>query len=282
VKVSLLEREYKGVSFYINFFATFIFSKMKIKNHIKYFIHAVIFFTRIPICKNTEYDSNIANKSVQYLPLIGWLVGGLSAFVFWVCMFVFPLSLSIIISIIAGILVTGAFHEDGFADVCDGFGGGWTKQKILDIMKDSRVGAFGVIGLILILLTKYFSLSSVKPEMIFISIIAGHSLSRLAAVSLIFSNNYARENEDSKAKPVAEKISITGLIVAFVLGLLPIMLFRNPMFFILVIPVFIVKFFMSRFFNKWIGGYTGDCLGAVQQVCEVVFYLSLIILCRFI
>ena len=100
----------------------------------------------------------------MYFPLIGWIVGGFSALIFWASSFLFPVSISIIFSMIASILVTGAFHEDGFADVCDGFGGGWTKEKILEIMKDSRVGSYGVIGMILMLGTKFAVLYQMNPH----------------------------------------------------------------------------------------------------------------------
>ena len=174
-------------------------------------------------------------------------------------------------------------HEDALADVCDGFGGGWTKEKILDIMKDSRVGAFGVVGLILIFMLRFFSLSSIKTEMLPFVMIAAHSISRMASASVIFSNKYVRDDETSKSKALAEKVSLSGLIIIYILGLLPLVLFyKQPIFFIIVIPVMLVKWLMSLYFKKWIGGYTGDCLGAIQQITEVVFYLSVIILCKYI
>ncbi len=252
------------------------------KKELNIFLAAVMFFMRIPVKVNIGYSAEEANRAIRYLPLIGCIVGGISAFVLWLSLFVFPVSVSIVLSMATGIVITGAFHEDGFADVCDGFGGGWDKEKILGIMKDSRVGAFGVIGIVVVLLLKYSSLLSVKNELMIFAIIAGHSISRFAAVSVMLSNAYVRGNEDSKAKPMAKTITVYELLIAFVIGILPLALFNNYMFFLLIIPVFLAKFLMMRFFNRWIGGYTGDCLGAIQQVCEIVFYLSLIVLCRYI
>jgi adenosylcobinamide-GDP ribazoletransferase len=179
---------------------------------------------------------------------------------------------------IASILITGAFHEDGFADVCDGFGGGWTKQKILEIMKDSRIGVYGVIGLILILGLKFSLLFNMKVQIILIALVVGHSLSRFAAVSIIFTHNYVRENDDSKAKPLGKKITSAQFLVASVFGLIPLLLFENYIFFLILIPVLLTRLYLTSYFKKWIGGYTGDCLGAAQQVTEIITYLSIIII----
>ncbi|MFO7447018.1 MAG: adenosylcobinamide-GDP ribazoletransferase [Ignavibacteriaceae bacterium] len=247
------------------------------KKQIKIFFTALMFFTRIPCPKWVDHSEEYLNKSSIYFPFIGWIVGGFSALILWLSSFIFPVSVAIIISMISSILVTGAFHEDGFADVCDGFGGGWTKEKILDIMKDSRIGAYGVIGLILILGIKFSLLYQIfQPGtwIIYIVIIAAHSLSRFAAASVIYTHNYVKENEDSKAKPLAKKMSGTELFIAGIFGLLPLFLFSDYIFLLIIIPVFLARFYLTFYFKKWIGGYTGDCLGAVQQVTEIVFYLS--------
>src|SRR3569833_79355 len=125
------------------------------KRETKIFFTALMFFTRIPCPKWVDHSEEYLNKSSKYFPVVGIIVGSISALIFWLFQLFFPVEIALIFSIIASILTTGAFHEDGFADVCDGFGGGWTKDKILLIMKDSRVGAFGVIGLISILAGKY-------------------------------------------------------------------------------------------------------------------------------
>ncbi len=252
------------------------------KSEIRLFFSAIMFFTRIPVPRKFVSAEITTDVFIKYLPLAGWIVGGFSALVFYLSNIIFPISISIIISMIAGILITGAFHEDGFADVCDGFGGGWTKERILEIMKDSRIGAFGVIGIVLILLFKFFLFENINPKLIPIVLIAGHGISRFAAVTIAFSGSYVGINETSKSKFVNERITYLSLVFAIITGVLPILLFQNYLFFILIIPVFISKWLMSQYFRKKIGGYTGDCLGAIQQICEIVFYLSLIVLCRYI
>jgi adenosylcobinamide-GDP ribazoletransferase len=196
--------------------------------------------------------------------------------------FILPKEIALLLSMVASVLTTGAFHEDGFADVCDGFGGGWTKEKILLIMKDSRLGTYGVIGIGLMLLLKWTSLNYLPATTIVITLIAGHTISRLNAVSLIFTDEYAREDDTSKTKPLATKMSAGSLVFAIITGLLPLLLFANIYVWITLIPLLLVRWYFSGYFKKWIGGYTGDCLGAVQQVSEVVFYLSLITIFKYL
>lgn len=258
------------------------------KKELKIFFTALMFYTRIPCPKWADHSPEYLNKATRYFPLVGWLVGMLTFLVYRLSSEVFNPEISVILSMISGILITGAFHEDGFSDMCDGFGGGWTKTRILEIMKDSRVGVYGVIGLTFLLLLKFFlivQLVQITHHLIFnkwvtllLLFIAAQSLSRLAAASIIFTHKYVSEDLTSKSKPIAQSFSWKEVIGAFLFGLIPLIilsLFAFQLIFI-VIPVAISRFFLARYFQKWIGGYTGDCLGATQQVCEIVFYLSVI------
>ncbi len=205
------------------------------------------------------------------------------------CSFLFSPVISVLLGITSSILLTGAFHEDGFADVCDGFGGGWTKEKILLIMKDSRVGVYGVIGVVLIFSLKISStveLLDITTAGVFVLlVISSHSLSRMMIVTIIYAQSYAREDQDSKAKPVALGISVSNLIIALIFGLLPFSFFviqTRLLFSFVLIPMTFITFYLARYFKKWIGGYTGDCLGATQQVNEAVFLLSILATWKFI
>jgi len=198
--------------------------------------------------------------------------------VLWVSGHILPNSVSIILSMVAGILVTGAFHEDGFADTCDGFGGGWNKERILDIMKDSRIGSYGAIGLVLILLTKYLLLSEIIFHRLPLVLIAAHSVSRLASTHCIFTHEYVGNQASSKAKPLCSEISKKEMIICAVLGILPLFLLGSAWYLLSLVPVFVSKWWLARYFKKWIGGYTGDCLGAIQQVSEIIFYITVIVL----
>ena len=160
-----------------------------IKEEIKIFFTSLMFYTRIPCPKYVDHSEEYLNKATRYFPLVGIIVGVISFIFYWISNQIFNVQISVIISIAAGILVTGAFHEDGFADTFDGFGGGWTKEKILEIMKDSRVGVYGVISIVILLFLKIFSLTSLvliiqsnfdltSELIIFMIFITYHSISR--------------------------------------------------------------------------------------------------------
>ncbi len=249
---------------------------------LKLLFTALMFITRIPVPKWVGYSEQNLNRCNRFFPLVGIVVGGFGGLVYWLSCYIFPISVSVILSMGSTILLTGAFHEDGFADVCDGFGGGWTKEKIMTIMKDSRVGAYGMIGVILLFILKYATLNAIPASLFIPSLIAGHSISRMMAVTTMYNLPYVREDESSKSKPVTKNLHIKDLWIAIIIGLLSLLLFRNWMVYLTVIPVLVAKFWLDKYFKKWIGGYVGDCLGTIQQVTEVVFYLSLIALVKII
>jgi adenosylcobinamide-GDP ribazoletransferase len=269
---------------------------LKMKKQLHIFFTALMFYTRIPCPKNIDHNPDYLNKASRYFPLIGWIVGGVCFGIYYLASIVFSVEIALVLSMIAGILTTGAFHEDGFADVCDGFGGGWTKEKILIIMKDSAIGAYGAIGLVLLFLLKFQSLIQLigssdnfkftiyNSQFIILLFVSAHSVSRLAAISIVFTHEYSREDASSKSKPIAQKFTWKEVIGALFFGLLPLVIlsFFQWQLLLVLVPVFVTRFFLSRYFQKWIDGYTGDCLGATQQVCEVVFYLSIIGIWKFI
>ncbi|MBU6157664.1 MAG: adenosylcobinamide-GDP ribazoletransferase [Bacteroidetes bacterium] len=250
------------------------------KKEIDIFFTALMFYTRIPCPPNITHDPEYLNKATRYFPLMGWVVGGICALVYWLSAHIFSIPIALLLSMVAGIITTGAFHEDGFADVCDGFGGGWTKEKILEIMKDSRTGAYGAIGIGLLLLFKFVALTEIPISQLFIVIIAAHSFSRLCAVGMIASSVYVRENEDAKAKPLAKTITVKEIVPATILGIAPLFLLGK--FSIAILLPIAILIYMRSYFHKWIGGYTGDCLGAIQQVTELAFYLGILAAWKFI
>ena len=181
---------------------------------------------------------------------------------------------------IGGVLLTGALHEDGFADVCDGFGGGTSREKVLEIMRDSRIGAFGAIGIVLMLATKYAALISLPFAMVPAVLLAAHPLSRLFSTALIWRLGYARA--EGKAASVAQGMTSVEFAFAFISGVLPVaalvylgfLAWQQALagFFVAVLAAAC----LTRLFARRIGGYTGDCLGAMQQLTEAGFYLGLL------
>lgn len=247
------------------------------------FFNALAFFTRIPSPKWVVFSKEYRQKSIAYFSLIGILVGGLAALIFLGLHYILPLSIAILLSMVSSIYLTGAFHEDGFADVCDGFGGGWHKEKILTIMKDPRVGAFGALGLFLLLGLKFASLYEVQNKaLIPLVIVSGHSVSRLKAAILVYQLPYVSDSKTSKSKDRAVGMSKTALLLNVIFGIIPLFFFKNYLVFLCLIPSFLGMWFLLLKFKKWIGGQTGDCAGATQQFCEVIFYISLVALWKFI
>jgi adenosylcobinamide-GDP ribazoletransferase len=260
------------------------------KQEIKIFFTALMFYTRIPCPKNIDHHPDYINKATRYFPLIGWIVGVISFLFFWASSLLFDTNISTIISLIAGVLTTGAFHEDGLADVFDGFGGGWTKEKILDIMKDSRVGAYGAIAIMFLILLKFVGLNNLiatkqfNSFQIMLLFITYHALARLATINIVFTSIYSRDDETSKAKPIAKTHSYKEIIGAYFFGLMPLIVlaYFNIKFFVVLLPLFLLVFFARRYFIKWLGGYTGDCLGAVEQMAELIIILTFVALCKYL
>ena len=256
------------------------------KKEIQIFFTALMFYTRIPCPKWVNHDPEYLNKSTKYISVIGCLIGLLSAGVMVSSMRLIHPITAVLLAIVTSVFITGSFHEDGFADVCDGFGGGWTKMKILNIMKDSSVGTYGVVGLVLLLGIKVSVLYEIITQnrtwwVLALILITGHSISRLTAATTIFTHEYVREDDQSKVKPVAKKLGVGALLFMTLIGLIPLIILSHQthwLLFITIMPVYLTKVFIQRFFSKWIGGYTGDCLGAIQQVSEVVFYLSFLLI----
>ncbi|MEM9987684.1 MAG: adenosylcobinamide-GDP ribazoletransferase, partial [Bacteroidota bacterium] len=191
----------------------------------------------------------------------------------------------VVLALVAGVLLTGAFHEDGFADVCDGFGGGWTKEQILNIMKDSRVGTYAVVGLVLLFGLKILTLLELLKLDLWFGIkamVLAHVLSRWSAVTLIFTHSYSREDASSKIKPIAKKLSLSNLLIGTIWLIPALIWFQSVWMFFILLPIYGMKMYLARYFTKWIGGYTGDCLGATQQINETFTLLCCLGLWKFI
>jgi len=243
-----------------------------LQNQWHYFLTAVMFFTRIPV-RFSKFDNADLNKATRYFPLVGILVGAVGALVFWLSDILLPLEIALLLSMASTILLTGAFHEDGLADAVDGLGGGWSKEQVLTIMVDSRIGSYGAIGLVMVLLTKYQTLSYQSVALIPATLVAGHALSRLCAVLVMATQSYVKV--EGKAKPLATQLNTNELVIATFFGLAPIAFLEIKLLAALV-PVAMVWFWFSAKIKSRIGGYTGDCLGAMQQLTEIAFYIGLL------
>lgn len=247
------------------------------KQEFKIFLTALSFYTRVPVGTIKGWSEEMLNRSTRYFPFIGIIVGAVGAISFWGLSFYLPVSIAIALSMVITILFTGAFHEDGFADFCDGFGGGYTPERILEIMKDSRIGTYGSIGLIAMLAIKFFALTHIDVVRIPFILVSGHAISRIFPVLLIYSSQYARLDASSKTKPVGKADSTFSLFFAILSGGLTFLFLKWPEMILSICVLTLVTFFFRKYISRKLGGYTGDILGALQQLCEVFFYLSILV-----
>ena len=249
---------------------------------LRIFFTAMQFFTRLPIPSWVGYEPSWVRSCARYFPLIGILVGAVTAAILLATAYSLPMPLSVLVSTVAGILLTGALHEDGFADICDGFGGGNSPVKIIEIMRDPRIGVFGAVGIGLLLAIKVVALTSMSAPAAAWALLLAHPLSRIAATTLIWRMTYAAP--DGKASFVSQAISLPIFFAAClpVAALLVIALSCNafvlPNLLTSIVAMLIGTVWLARKFQRDLGGYTGDCLGAVQQVTEVLFYIGLLAL----
>ncbi len=247
-----------------------------VRQELEYFFGALRFFTRLPVPDWVGHGAGQLSRASRYFPAVGLLVGLIGGLVWLIASLFWPKTLAILLAISATVWATGAFHEDGLSDMTDGFGSGWEKSHILEIMKDSRVGSFGVVVLVLTLLGRFMALVELPDTWVFMAFVAGHAVSRFCAAALMFAMDYVREDADAKSRPLASRISPLELDIAGGTALLPCLLlpfWSLPMALLLAGAV---TWSLARFYKRWIGGYTGDCLGAVQQAAELAFYLGLL------
>ncbi len=246
-------------------------------HQVRLFFIALQFFTRIPIPRWVGFDQSWLHHASRYFPLVGLVVGGVAAAVYLAAAQLWPAPVAALLSTAASIYLTGAFHEDGFADMCDGFGGGLTRQRVMEIMKDSRIGTYGAVGVGLIIAIKCTVLSQLSTPMAVASLLLAHPLSRLAASSLIWRLEYARD--EGKAKPLAQDMTDAEFAIAAACAFLPLLaiglLGAIPWLQLAacVLAAALAAAWLGAKCVRRIGGYTGDCLGAVQQLSEVAIYL---------
>jgi adenosylcobinamide-GDP ribazoletransferase len=243
------------------------------------FFVAMSFFTRIPVPSWVVIDNDKLSKASRYFGVVGLVIGLICALVFWLAQLILPASIAILLAMVAGVLVTGAFHEDGLADTADGFGGGRTIEDKLRIMKDSRLGSYGALSLGLVLLLKWqllVELALYSPLAAVSALVAGHTLSRVVSTSLIFSEQYVRDEQTSKSMPVAQEQPLNDLFILIASGIFVLLWLNGLAAFVLFITLWLVRILLGGFFRKQIGGYTGDTLGAAQQISEVCCYLVIL------
>ena len=233
-----------------------------IRRELGYFLGAVGFFTRLPVPGWVGHSAAALSQCARYFPAVGLLVGGIGALVYWLALHLWPQPVAVLLSMAATLYATGAFHEDGWGDMVDGFGGGWSKERILAIMKDSRIGSYGAVALIMVLLTKFCALVEIDLLLIPVTLIAGHGFSRLCAALLMSQLDYVRD-EEGKAKPLATRIGGGELIFATITALLPLLLLAPHQS----IPAVVLALLATL----WLGIWLSPMLLTMAAACLMVW-----------
>ena len=240
---------------------------------------SLMFFTRLPLWRLRTVPSECFKKVVIYWSLAGWIIGGMMAAVYYLCTFFLSFELSWGVAIITRLLLTGAMHCDGLADFLDGFGGGTSRERILAIMKDSHIGTYGVIGLILYFILLWQVGTSLPPLSVVVLILCGNTWPRFISSQVINLLPYARKEEESKAKVVYDRMTVGEWCFALITGCVAIPLLPHEIMVALITPVVIAALLIWLMYRK-IGGYTGDCCGALFTLTELSFYITVIAIWR--
>lgn len=256
------------------------------KTQLRVFGAGVQFLTRIPVPASLGYEPDDLARSTVYFPVIGVIVGAAGAGVYWLAAEGWPSFVAATLAIAATIWLTGAFHEDALADAFDGFGGGWGREQVLAIMKDSRVGSYGAVAVAVMIVLKAGALSTLGVPDAVRALIAGHVVARWSSLPLIWGLPYVRESS-ATGKPFAASVTPGRLavgtvlmlaIIGPVLGLDAGFGLRNDHLArvsgVLVVAV-LVTAASAAYYRRRIGGITGDCLGTTNQLVEAATYLAL-------
>jgi adenosylcobinamide-GDP ribazoletransferase len=244
------------------------------RHELKLFLCAVQFLTRIPVGSLAGFEAAWITRSAKYFPLVGQLVGAICAGVFILAAQVWSGWIPAILAVLFGIFVTGAFHEDGLADTADGLGGGRDKAHRLSIMKDSRIGTYGSLALIMAILLKIALLAEFNTQTIMLIFVASAGGGRALAVVVMHLFPYAGDIDAAKSKPVPDGVSRGECFIALVLGLWPLALLPMPQALLGLCVGIVVVILIAAAARRLVSGYTGDVLGAAVQLFEIGFLLG--------
>jgi len=252
---------------------------------LRHFLLALQFFTRIPVTGRLAqwvgYSPAMLRASAAHFPAVGWVVGAIGALTLAGALALWQPLVAAVLCTVVTVLLTGAFHEDGLADVADGLGGTSNRERALEIMRDSRIGAFGAIALVLALGLKFALLAALAGQgawVACVALLAAHVLSRLVPLAVMRALPYVGA-EGGKAKPMADAVSGSAVGIGVLWSLPAVALLAlaggaaNGLAALLAAAL--VGVVMVRLLRRRLGGFTGDALGATQQLSELAIYLAL-------
>ena len=252
-------------------------------HELRLFLIALQFLTRVPVPRAVGWQPEWLHQSARHFPAVGLVVGSVASAVLWAAAHGWPATVAVLLSMAATLWLTGAFHEDGLADTLDGLGGAVDRERALEIMKDSRLGSYGAVALVLVLALKAAALHGLATRDLLATLAAlplAHGLSRAATVLLLRVLPYGGDAEHAKAKPMAQQVDGLGLAVALMwaalLAAVATLFLPALAVAVALLAVAVVTLWMAQWLQRRLGGYTGDTLGAAQQFSELAVYLALL------
>ena len=250
-------------------------------HELRLFLIALQFLTRVPVPAWVGWKPEWLNDSARHFPAVGLVVGGFAALVLWAAAHAWSAPVAVLLSMAATVWLTGAFHEDGLADTCDGLGGAVARERALAIMKDSRLGTYGAVALLLVLALKAAALHSLATRDLLATLAAlplAHAWSRVATVLLLRLLPYGGDAEHAKAKPMAQQVDGLAFAIAMLWAALAAasaaVFLPGVALAAAALAVGATTLCMARWLKRRLGGYTGDALGATQQFSELAVYLA--------
>jgi len=250
------------------------------KYQLNLFLLALSFFSRLPMAKNIQYSPSKMRRATRYFPLVGWLLAAILATVYSITVAIIGTAPSLCLLIILSLLMTGALHEDGLADTFDGFFGGYTTERKLAIMKDSRIGTYGTCALVMALLSKFVLLSALaEQDRLMISLFIAYPLSRAMAISLVQDMGYLSNqvaNSASKSQTLAKPFNLKALGFVVITGAAACVYLPLSTAIYLLVGCLVLRYWLRFWITKHINGYTGDSLGTAQQLQELLIYLIIL------
>ncbi len=247
------------------------------RRELRLFLTAVQFFTRVPVPAWVGHSAAQLDGSSRYFPAVGLCIGLYAAAAYAVAAALWNSPVAALLATAVTALATGGFHEDGLADTVDGLGGAMSRERALEIMKDSRVGTFGVLALLLVIGLKVAALAAAPLVAAVAALPAAHASSRWLAASLIWRSRYVRLDDSSRAKPVTSSLTSRGFACSTLWIVPPLYAcaWLAPLATLVAMLVATaMRLWLRRWFEQRLGGYTGDALGATQQLTELAFYLG--------
>lgn len=249
---------------------------------------ALMFFTRLPWWKLRHVPADSFKRIVGYWPVAGWVTGGVMAAIYGIALFFhLPVVLALLLVFTGRLLLTGALHEDGLADFFDGFGGGRSREQVLTIMKDSHIGTYGVLALVVYValwVTSTVSLAQRSANLPIVLLFFADVWSKWSASQIVNLLPYARNEEDCKIKKVYDRMSARTFTVGLLFALVPmlgcVLFLKETPYMALWICVTAsvpnsVMVWLVQYMRRRIGGYTGDCCGATFLLCELSYFIAL-------